>query len=114
MSGTLTLFDPATLVPRELPERPIRVHGPCYVAEWDEKRLNTQRGHVFQVLRDGRRRTLRELGAEIEARFGKRHSETGLSARIRGLRGEGFPIPEPARRGDPTNGEFEYWMELDQ
>lgn len=107
-------------------------------ADWSEgrperpeysPRLQGQLGHVFQVLADSWRGrtpscprsphrtrawwTVPELVAEVRARFGELHSETGLSARLRDLRKPqhgGHRVPSRPRKGQ--RGLYEYRLEL--
>jgi hypothetical protein len=114
--STLCLFD-ERLEPAcqfTLPEEPPKFHGETYVPEWDEERLTGQWRRVWDVLKDGRRRTLDEIREEIIGRFGKKDSHTGISARIRQLRDMGAPIPTCERRPGVAEerGCFEYWAEV--
>lgn len=70
----------------------------------DRKRLNAQQKRVFNVMKDGKWRTLAEVAIEIA------DSEASISARLRDLRKEefgGFIVDRQHRSGAET-GLFEY------
>lgn len=54
----------------------------------DVPRLVGQAQRVFSVICDGKWRTLWQIQSEIKTRTGFHDSETGISARLRGLRNE--------------------------
>lgn len=91
--------------------------GVTAVAELDQKRLTGQMRRVFDVMEDGKWRTLEEIRATsfvrgLHVRDGDAHndSEAAISARLRDLRKSrfgGFTV-DRRRRGDPGSGLFEY------
>lgn len=60
--------------------------GITYDPARDGARLTGQLAAVFQVMRDGRERTLVDLAGEVCKLTGRRASEAAVSARIRDLR----------------------------
>jgi hypothetical protein len=62
----------------------IRFDGDTYVPEIDAERLGTQAKAVFDVMRDGRWRTLREIAVETN------YPEASVSARLRDFRKRKF------------------------
>jgi hypothetical protein len=82
--------------------------GPAYREEFDYERLTGQMAAVYRVMKDGRKRTIREVRDEV----GK-GSETGIAAAIRALRKPeyGSHKIEKERVGDPRSGVWAYWME---
>jgi hypothetical protein len=81
--------------------------GPSYNPEFDYERLTGQLRAVYDVMKDGRHRTLSELKDAV----GK-GSETGLSAALRALRKpqHGSHRIDKQRRGDPKSGLWEYYL----
>lgn len=60
--------------------------GADYDEARDEVRLRGQIKRVFEVMRDGKFRTLDELHREIKARFDKHDPHPSLSAQLRHLK----------------------------
>ena len=74
-----------------------------YEARHDRERLSKLLAAVLDTMRTGRWWTLGELQDKLG------HTETGISARIRELRGMGFTVELRRRPGIPPNrGLFEY------
>jgi hypothetical protein len=92
-----------------IPE-PMKFDGPDYVPELDQVRLTGQIKRVFDLMRDGRWRTL----TEISVRTGD--PEASISAQLRHLRKERFGshVVEKRRRGEGTMGLFEYRLIVKQ
>jgi hypothetical protein len=88
------------------PSRPA-FPGPAYREEFDYERLTGQMAAVYRVMKDGRKRTIREVRDEV----GK-GSETGIAAAIRALRKPeyGSHRIEKERVGDPRSGLWAYYM----
>jgi hypothetical protein len=80
-----------------------RAPGQTYVKEYDLDRLAEQTRAVASLMKDGQRRTLREIADKVGC------LETSASARLRQLRNEYGWTVNRARRGDPKKGLFEYW-----
>jgi hypothetical protein len=80
------------------------VNGPGFVPELDEKRLNSQAGRIFELMKDGRWRTL----AEITERC-KPGGEASMSAQLRSLRKKGHTVNRK-RTGNPKSGLFSYQL----
>ena len=82
----------------------VRFNGPDYIPERDNARLTGQILRVFNLMRDGKWRTLREI-AEATG-----DPEASVSAQLRHLRKERFGshIVEKQYRGDPESGLHEY------
>jgi len=76
----------------------------------DTKRLATQMGQVYLVMRDGRWRTLSEIAARVDG------SEAGISARLRDLRKQRFAdlfrVADVERRRRNGAGTWEYRVEV--
>jgi hypothetical protein len=62
--------------------------GKTYEPTKDQKRLGQQLSDVIYVMTDGEWHTLREIQQACLAHSGHRHSEAGISARLRDLRKE--------------------------
>lgn len=80
------MIDLFSYVPPPLPSPPRETafDGRTYDARRDYERLNGQLKAVFDVMKDGEWRTLKELAALVEG------SEAALSARLRDLRKERY------------------------
>ena len=85
-----------------------RFNGPDYVPEIDDKRLTGQIKGICELMKDGVWRTL----AEIEAKTN--YPQASISAQLRHLRKEGFGknTINKRRRGEETQGLFEYQLIL--
>lgn len=81
-----------------------RFNGSDYVKEFDQDRLTGQLKRVYELMIDGRWRTL----SEIEATTGD--PQASISAQLRFLRRERFGshTVDKRRRGDREQGLFEY------
>jgi len=81
-----------------------RFDGAVYDPALDHDRLSKQLGRVFDLIRDGRWRTLREMAAATG------DPESSISAQLRHLRKPRFGsyVVEKRRRGLPDSGCFEY------
>lgn len=79
--------------------------GPAYVPERDDARLTGQILRVWEVMRDGQRRTLRQI-AELT-----HDPEASISAQLRHLRKAKFGSHAVGRNylGD---GLYEYWLAI--
>lgn len=80
--------------------------GETYDPELDGERLTKQLDRVRACMSDGRWRTLAEIEAVVKA------PQSSISARLRDLRKDKFGgfLIERRRRGDSTDGLFEYQM----
>ena len=87
--------------PRELP-RLYRFRGQTYTASLDGARLGEQLRQVWELMKDGKERTLREIAGQAGA------PEASASARLRDLRAMGFDVRR-RRRGE--SGTWVYWIE---
>lgn len=78
--------------------------GDTYERRFDKERLNRQQRLIYEVMRDGRWRTLREIG-DITG-----EPEASISARLRDFRKEKFGRfnVDRRRRGEEARGIFEY------
>lgn len=74
----MDLFGYAASLPE--PPKAKAFDGQTYVAERDYERLSGQLRAVFELMKDGRWRTISEIGAQVEG------SEAAISARLRDLR----------------------------
>lgn len=81
-----------------------RFNGPDYEPEFDQARLTGQIERIYNLMIDGRWRTLQEIEQAT------RDPQSSISAQLRHLRKKRFGshIIEKRRRGDRTNGLFEY------
>lgn len=78
--------------------------GPDYSPEFDQKRLTGQIRRVFDLMKDGRWRTLEEIGEATG------DPQASVSAQLRHLRKPrfgGFTVEKRAR-GEREHGLFEY------
>lgn len=78
--------------------------GSDYVPELDNKRLTGQICRIFDLMKDGKWRTLRDI------EFVTGDPQSSISAQLRHLRKERFGghTVNKRRQGDRTNGLFEY------
>jgi hypothetical protein len=78
--------------------------GSDYEAEHDQGRLSGQIKRIFDLMIDGRWRTLREIQGRTD------DGEASISAQLRNLRKPEFGrhTVEKRRRGDPKTGLWEY------
>ena len=86
----------------------IDFNGPCYEAKYDRKRLTGQIKRVYDLMKDGTWRTLREIAEKT------RDPEASVSAQIRHLRKPrfgGFEV-QKRYRGERENGLWEYRLEV--
>lgn len=88
-------------------ERDLPFGGETYDASQDKDRLSNALDRVYELLSDGRERTLPEIASYANC------SEAGASARIRDLRKEEFKKRYPnagveSRR--VAGGKWVYWM----
>ena len=81
--------------------------GETFVHEFDFKRLNKQMRRVFVAMVSGEWRTLGEIAAQTK------DPEASVSARLRDFRKPKFGtwIVKRRRRGDPSDGLFEYRLQ---
>jgi len=104
---------PAARRPPCGPERPETrddppFDGETYEAEHDHGRLTAQNLRVWQVMRDGRWRTLQEIAEQTG------DPEASISARLRDLRKPRFGghAVDRRSRGERSRGLFEYRLHL--
>lgn len=83
--------------------------GSTFDSVLDAVRLSRQARLVFDLMRDGRWRTLQEIVRAIGC-----GSESGVSARLRDFRKKRFGafVVDRRRRGEGENGLFEYQLRL--
>ena len=81
--------------------------GSDYKAEFDFKRLTGQIRRIFITMKDGQWRTLGEISATTG------DGESSISAQLRNMRKERYGTHSilKRRRGEPSNGLFEYKLE---
>lgn len=100
-----TLFDDPQIERREAVKAVLgstpRFKGKTFDKKLDGKRLTGQALRVFELMRDGRWRTLREISD------GAHGPEASVSARLRDFRGMGHTV-ESQRRGNTKHGVWEY------
>lgn len=89
-------------------EPPTLFDGVTFEEMLDGTRLTRQLDAVRALMLDRQWRTLREIAVRVGG------SEAGVSARLRDLRkpGHGSHTVHRRRRGDPTEGLFEYQLIL--
>ncbi len=80
--------------------------GVTYEPKFDATRLRGEMRHVYNVMRHGDWRTIRDIAFETT------YSHAGISARLRDLRKVrwGSHTVNRRRRGDPKRGIFEYQL----
>ena len=85
-----------------------RFNGPDYDPNLDKARLTGQILRVYNLMKDGHWRTLREIANKIN------DPESSVSAQLRHLRKERFGshAVEKRRRGERKQGLFEYRLIL--
>ncbi len=78
--------------------------GPCYVREFDHTRLTGQLARVYNLMKDGRWRTLGEIESLIN------EPQASISAQMRHLRKSRFGshTVDKQPRGNRENGLWEY------
>ena len=83
--------------------------GATFDSVLDTVRLSRQAQFVFDLMRDGRWRTLAEITSAIGC-----GSEAGVSARLRDFRKPKFGafVVDRRRRGEGENGLFEYQLRI--
>jgi len=88
-------------------EPPPLFAGLTYDPAFDAERLTGQLRRVYDLVKDGRPRTLSEIRNVTGG------SEAAISARLRDLRKEqyGSHMVHRERVGDPHGGLWRYWME---
>lgn len=81
--------------------------GSDYTREFDQKRLTGQIRRIYDVMKDGQWRTLREIETRTE------DPQSSISAQLRNLRKERFGAHVINRRGrgEPNQGLFEYQLQ---
>ena len=84
--------------------------GPCYKQEFDQDRLTGQIKAIFELMSDGKKRTLTEISSSTN------YPESSVSAQLRHLRKDKFGNHqvEKQRRGEEKNGLWEYWLIINQ
>lgn len=94
------------MAPASLPgaQQPLRFDGPAYSPKHDQVRLTGQILRVFECMKDGRFRTLREIAAITH------DPESSISAQLRHLRKPRFGGHTVLRqsRGERELGLYEY------
>lgn len=89
-------------------EREPDFDGRTYGRQEDHERLSNALAKVYQLMLDGKERTLREIASYANC------SESGASARIRDLRKPEFKLKYPNRDVKSrrlSGGTWVYWME---
>lgn len=83
-------------------------NGSDYIPELDKKRLTGQILRIYELMRDGRYRTLDEIASLTG------DPAASISAQLRNLRKERFGSHTVLRqrRGDRTKGLFEYKLDI--
>ncbi len=83
-------------------------NGPSYDPARDNARLTGQIQRIFNLMRDGSWRTLREIADATN------DPESSISAQLRHLRKPRFGghTVDKRHRGDPANGLYEYSLEV--
>lgn len=86
---------------------PPHFNGPAYDPEFDHERLTGQLRRIYQLMRDGEWRTMREINAATG------DPEASISAQLRHLRKERFGshTVERRSRGDRACGLWEYRLD---
>jgi hypothetical protein len=88
-----------------------RSAGPAYDPELDQKRLTGQINDIFQLMKDGKYRTLREIEDETN------HPSASISAQLRHLRKPEFgshTVDKRRRAGLEENGVWEYQLLINE
>jgi hypothetical protein len=84
--------------------------GPAYESKYDHKRLTGQLQRVYNLMKDGRWRTLSEIADATK------DPHASISAQLRHLRKERFGAHTVNRRarGERVNGLFEYSLVVNE
>lgn len=84
--------------------------GPAYSGPIDGDRLSKQFDRILALVRDGRWRTLREIGETTK------DPPASVSAQLRHMRKQRFGgyLVEKRHRGEPSNGLWEYRLVLER
>lgn len=84
-----------------------RFSGADYVPERDKKRLTGQINAIYELVKDGAWRTLREIAEATGA------PEASVSAQLRHLRKDCFGrhVVNKRHRGEPSHGLYEYQLQ---
>lgn len=72
----------------------------------DAVKISGQRAQVESIMAAGYWQTIPNLQRELKRRFGCLYAETSISARLRGMRKNGWKIE--SRRTRPGSGLYEY------
>lgn len=78
---------------------PVKFHGETYSAEFDEARLAAQAKRVWELMRDGRWRSLQEIAQETC------DPQASVSARLRDFRKAGLTVDRQSR-GERERGVY--------
>jgi len=92
------------------PPEPLRFDGPVYDPIHDQKRLSTQYYRIFNLMKDGKWRTLEEI--EIELKY----PQASISAQLRHAKKKrnGSHRLEKQRRGEEKSGLWEYRLTVNE
>jgi len=85
----------------------IEFHGRTFDARFDYSRLARQAASVFDLMRDGGWRSLREISQHTNA------PEASVSARLRDFRKLGLEV-DRRRRGNEFGGVWEYRINFEE
>ena len=85
--------------------------GETFVPELDGKRISRQFDYVFDLMKDGKWRTLKQIQLAL-LKQGVFATEAGISARLRDFRKKryGEHTVNRMRTGDPKSGKFTYQL----
>lgn len=71
--------------------------------------VSSQLGRVIAIMRDGKRRTLREIERECWSRYGQADTQTAISARLRQVHRYGYRKQAHIER---INDKAVWWLSL--
>lgn len=96
--------------PKVVDSASARFNGAEYVPEQDNERLCKQHENIFNLMKDGKWRTLKEIATLLH------YPESSISAQLRHMRKPRFGSHTVNRRskGERTRGLFEYQLIVNQ
>jgi len=87
---------------------PFAFDGPDFDPERDQARLTGQMMDIFRLMKDGRKRTVRQIAAITG------HPETSISAQLRHLRKPRFGGYAVQKERVEESGLWRYWIDFEK
>ncbi len=89
-----------------------RFNGPVYDPAKDNQRLEKQIGRVFDIMKDGKKRSLQRIQADIESKHKIKDPESSISAQLRHLKKPRFGGYTVNKERATDGGTWVYWLEV--